>query len=59
VIPNGRGEEIGAHGSRMPNGPAEHPATTLLSPVEPPDGWELSAELVMGVRASSGHSSSR
>jgi Fusaric acid resistance protein-like len=39
---------------RMLSGPAEHPATTLLSPVSMPDRWKLSPELIMGLQAASG-----
>lgn len=39
---------------RMLSGPAEHPATTLLSPVDIPDRWTLSPELIMGLQAASG-----
>jgi Fusaric acid resistance protein-like len=39
---------------RMLSGPAEHPATTLLSPVDIPDQWKLSPELIMGLQAASG-----
>jgi uncharacterized membrane protein YccC len=39
---------------RVLSGPAEHPAATLLSPVEMPDRWRLSPELIMGLQAASG-----
>lgn len=39
---------------RMLSGPAERPATTVLSHVDAPDRWGLSAELIMGLQAASG-----
>ncbi|MFM0227029.1 FUSC family protein [Paraburkholderia dipogonis] len=39
---------------RLLSGPAERPATTVLSPVNVPDRWILSAELIMGLQAASG-----
>jgi hypothetical protein len=39
---------------RMLSGPAEHPATTLLSPVDLTTRWALSPELIMGLQAASG-----
>ncbi|MFM0237165.1 FUSC family protein [Paraburkholderia phytofirmans] len=39
---------------RLLSGPAERPAMTVLSPVDMPDRWKLSAELIMGLQAASG-----
>nr|WP_244323043.1 FUSC family protein [Paraburkholderia dipogonis] len=39
---------------RLLSGPAERPAVTVLSPVDMPDRWKLSAELIMGLQAASG-----
>jgi Fusaric acid resistance protein-like len=39
---------------RLLSGPAERPATTVLSPVDVPDRGTLSAELVMGLQAACG-----
>jgi hypothetical protein len=39
---------------RLLSGPAERPAMTVLSPVNVPDRWMLSAELIMGLQAASG-----
>jgi len=39
---------------RLLSGPAERPAMTVLSPVDVPDRWKLSAELIMGLQAASG-----
>lgn len=39
---------------RLLSGPAERPAATVLSPVDVPDRWKLSAELIMGLQAASG-----
>ncbi|WP_446728035.1 FUSC family protein [Paraburkholderia sp. SG-MS1] len=39
---------------RMLSGPAERPATTVLSPVDMPGRWALAPELIMGLQAASG-----
>ncbi len=39
---------------RVLSGPAEHPAVTMLSPLDVPDRWRLPAELIMGLQAAGG-----